>query len=379
MAKAKTPEPEKSSVLPISSIVLEHHLKSLGESMRQWVKLKRVPPVLLLSGSRGIGKREIGYFLAQWILCENSGLVEAETSLFGNPSAEIAAPRDGDTPSPCGKCARCLKALHGSWVDFTEVLSEADEDADNKSNTLKIDQFRELKTKLGFGAHEGFYKFILIPDADRMTMQAANSMLKLLEEPPSGWVFVLTASDPTIILPTILSRCQTLKLKPFNGEEILALLTEAGTPAERKTLCAKIAQGSWKRAFALADDELWQRRKQILDFFESPQGALAGLIDWAAQGMAQFDSLVDQMELISLDLLQWSLQSQPADQYSWMNTDARKPIQAHLARLLKLDPSVESARKFWLKQSSRLAQVRLEVTAPLNRKNLIQDLLVPWL
>ena len=113
---------------------------------------------------------------------------------------------------------QCQRALKGSWVDFTEIRPEDEEEG--RPGSLKIDQFRKLKESQGFGAHEGGYRIFLIPDADRMTPQAANSVLKILEEPPKGWIFFLTASDPTLVLPTVLSRCQSLKLRPFDPDTL---------------------------------------------------------------------------------------------------------------------------------------------------------------
>ena len=82
---------------------------------------------------------------------------------------------------------------------LTEITAEIDsEEGVTSTGALKIDQFRRLKETAGYGAHEGSHRVILIPNADRMTTQAANSVLKILEEPPRGWVFILTASDPTL-------------------------------------------------------------------------------------------------------------------------------------------------------------------------------------
>src|SRR6185312_5189559 len=99
-----------------------------------------------------------------------------------------------------------------------------------------------------FGSHEGSYRIFLIPNADRMTPQAANSVLKILEEPPRGWIFFLTASDPTLLLATVLSRCQQLKLRPMPLETIQELLSEAGILGEKQKVAASLSQGSWGRA-----------------------------------------------------------------------------------------------------------------------------------
>ena len=168
--------------------------------MQEWTGQKRVPPVLLMTGTAGSGKRNLAYWLAQWILCEKNGFRQTSgaisqeesdpftSSLFGDAPAipEATEAVSSGEPGPCGQCSSCLRAIKGNWVDFTEVLPEDSDGESISTGTLKVDQFRRIKQTLGFGAHEGAYRIILIPNADRMTVQAANSVLKLLEEPPLG-------------------------------------------------------------------------------------------------------------------------------------------------------------------------------------------------
>src|SRR6185437_3831579 len=216
--------------------------------------------------------------------------------LFGGMMASAPAVISGasqesdDLLRPCGECVQCQRALKGSWVDFTEIRAEGsgadEEEKSGKSESLKIDQFRKIKESLGFGSHEGGYRIFLVADADRMTAQAANSVLKILEEPPKDWIFLLTASDPTLVLPTVLSRCQTIKLRPFTPETLRALLSASGIMGEKQKLAATLAGGSWGRALAIASDEGALKRQALFDFLERPQGVLGALVDWAAQGDA---------------------------------------------------------------------------------------------
>ncbi len=385
MAKPRVIEEEApTSLLPLSPAVVEHHLQTLMGPMREWKAQGRVPPVLLLTGVTGLGKREICHYLSQWIFCEKSGFgvssADAEEPTFdlfaapgaAEPEPALAAVSPREIPvRPCGECASCQRALHGTWVDFREIKSEDDDEG----GALKIQQFRELKASLGFGAHEGGYRVILIPDADRMAAQAANSVLKLLEEPPRGWVFLLTASDPTLILPTVLSRCQTLRLRPFHEAALESALRDEGVDASRARMAARLAQGSWGKARSLAQPETWDHRRAVVQFVKAPAATFTDLVDWAASETANLELLLDTLENLLADLMLWSV----SPQHAWRNADAGTELAHHSAAALKkLGGSVERARAFWASRAEHVSEVRRRMSAPLNRKLLVQDLLIPW-
>ena len=385
--------------LPVPELLLHYHGDTLFSAFRQWAAQEHVPPVLLLTGPAGIGKREIAFTIAQWILCEKSPFGKpaadegdsATFDLFGGggapeESAEAAGADSAPAPRivaeaitrPCGECTSCRRALHGNWVDFREIASE-----DEDGGTLKIDQFRDLRAQAGFGAHEGNYRIFLITNAERMTPQAANSMLKLLEEPPRGWMFLLTAADASLLLPTLVSRCQRLRLKPLPEATVRQLLLDTGVRGDRATVCARLAHGSLAKARSLAEEETWEQRKNLFRFLDSPSEHLSGWVDWAAADNPHFHLLLDQLEQALEDLLRFTLWPQAAagnaDSFNWSNTDGAKSLADHTRRARKALGSLERAREFWIDRAERLARVRQESQAPLNRKILLQDLLTPWL
>jgi hypothetical protein len=356
--------------------------------MKEWRAKKRVPPVLLLTGLPGVGKRSMAWHLSQWILCEKNGLNKSQDdgqdSLFGMGAPAVTTEVDLESPPrPCGECSNCLKALHGTWIDFTEIVSGDDAD-EGAGGALKIEQFRKLKSSMGFGGHDSAYRIVLIPDADRMTIQAANSVLKLLEEPPAGWVFLLTAADSTLLLPTIVSRCQTIRLKPFPRETIEELLRLEGIDEKKIPICAELAQGSWGKALAWTQQETWEKRKLVVDFLSDPKTHLNAMVDWASFEPRNLDRMIDQLESLASDLIRWSLSgvtpsAAPGnpENYRWVNSDARTALVQNAKHALKIGH--ERARARWLTHSERLARARVELQAPLNRKLLAQDLLMPWL
>lgn len=373
---ARVTAPKEKPILPLPAAVVAHHAQVLEASQKEWLARKKIPPVLLLTGLNGVGKKSIVYHLSQWILCERSGFASQETEaslgLFGDAPA---APAGEPSTRPCGECNACVKALHGTWVEFTEIRPEEDDER----GTLKVEQFRDLRAKMGFGSESGVARITLIPNADRMTPQAANSMLKLLEEPPRGWIFFLTASDPTLILPTVLSRCQAIRLQPLPKATLVGLLEEALVPKDRRDVVAELAQGSWGKALKLADNESWEKRDLLFRFLDDAPAQLTPLVEWASGSPLELDLLLNQLEHMLSELVLWSETGTPAADYPWKNRDGARPLATHAMKLVRARGSTGAAREFWVERAIRVGEIRRQSLAPLNRKILVQDLLVPWL
>ena len=171
------------------------------ESVRK--RLARLPHALLIHGVRGVGKLALTEKIAQLLLCET----------------EDAAKR------PCGACSGCRWFLAGTHPDFRRLEPEAlakepppseepAEDAPAKrgkpSLEIKVDQVRSLEDFLNVGSHRGKLRVALVHPAENMNEVSANALLKGLEEPPAGAVFLLVSHRPAQLLPTIRSRCVAL-------------------------------------------------------------------------------------------------------------------------------------------------------------------------
>lgn len=172
----------------------------LQESWQRLAGLgERLPHALLFVGPPGLGKRELAEALAARLLC--------------------AAPAaDGQA---CGRCAACQLRLSGNHPDLLRIIPEADavpadgeaeggepEGGKKKSSQIRIEQIRELQEALSVTGHQSSRRAVLVDPAEAMNAFTANALLKLLEEPPAGCVFVLVSSAPRRLLPTIRSRCQ---------------------------------------------------------------------------------------------------------------------------------------------------------------------------
>ncbi|WIM06311.1 MAG: DNA polymerase III subunit delta' [Candidatus Nitricoxidivorans perseverans] len=155
------------------------------------------PHALLLAGPPGVGKSVFADALAERLLCEN---------------------RSGDTA--CGACPSCHWLAGGNHPDFRRVIPEADAEdtaeteagsSKKKASTqIRIDQIRELEDFVYMGGHRNRGRVILVEPADAMNPAAANSLLKILEEPPATVYFILITQKWRRLLPTIRSRCRLL-------------------------------------------------------------------------------------------------------------------------------------------------------------------------
>ena len=193
--------------------------------LRRLPPLGKIPHALLFSGMEGIGKATLAREFAKFLNC--------------------LKPEDNDS---CGVCASCLKIRDGHHPDLLWVKSEG--------TYIKLDQIRSLKQRLAFRPFEGNWRIVIIQDAQDLREEAGNALLKLLEEPPKRNLFVLTALEPQMLLPTILSRCCHVRLQPLDGVWIERYLIDTqGLPPSQAQQVAVLADGSLDRARWLAEPD----------------------------------------------------------------------------------------------------------------------------
>ncbi len=136
-----------------------------------------------------------------------------------------------------------------------------------RANIIKINSIREVRRESALSTHGRRKRIVIISDADRMGDEAANTLLKTLEEPAGHTMLVLTTARRDALLPTILSRCQNIRFDPLTEEELrTALITRESVDPERALLCARLANGSYTRALALLSDDVLKERQDVLAF-----------------------------------------------------------------------------------------------------------------
>jgi len=220
------------------------------EGLRQDVASGRPAHSYLLVGADHVGKLTLGIALAQALNCLN--------------------PTDGEA---CGVCAECTRIAEGNHPDVrvTQARSgEGEEDIVLEGATVTIEQAHELRKRAGLKPYQGRYKVEVLAGADRLTVEAANALLKTLEEPPSDTVLILTATNLEGVLATIQSRCRQVRLAPMDSEA-LAQVCEQRFPTLGATELKAIvswAGGKPGLAFALGErPEALAKRDALLGLF----------------------------------------------------------------------------------------------------------------
>ena len=236
---------------------------------------KRPPHAILFKGSKGTGKFDLAMHFARSLLCR----------------------QPDEAGFACGQCPSCHWFSQGSHPDFCllqpEALSQDAEEVDDSkpasgkkpSRQISVDQVRGLADFSGMSAHQGGRRVVVIHPAETMNTNAANALLKNLEEPPPGLLFILVSHKPQQLLPTILSRCLPFALSAPDAAEAMRWLAQQGVkdPAE-----ALAASGFAPLQAAQLDEQLGsEEREKLLRAVRQPAAldvfALADALQKAEQ------------------------------------------------------------------------------------------------
>jgi len=255
----------------IASVLGQDKAKKL---LRRAVQGSRLGHAYLFRGPAGVGKKTLARAFGNYLNCQN-------------PTADQDA---------CGLCRSCRKLKSGNHPDLLLVEPEG--------ASIKIKQIRELKHALSFPPFEAAYRIIMIADVHTMRREAANSLLKIIEEPPPGNQLILTGDEAGEILPTIISRCQIIPFTGLDREVVAERLGSSGIDRDAAAALAAITDGSLGRAAMLADSELLLTRRLIIDKLmemeQADRAAAVTVFGLAEQAAALADRLPDLLDLLKL-------------------------------------------------------------------------------
>ncbi len=167
---------------------------------------------------------------------------------------------------PCGECPSCRKIAALNHADV-QVIGLLEREDSGEAKLISTDQIEQMQHSASLPPFEGYYKVFIIDGAELLSTEAANRLLKTLEEPVGKVVFLLLTANERLLLPTVVSRCQRLELVPLPVPEIeSALVSRRGIEPEKARLLARLAHGCIGWAISAAsDDTLLQKRGEALE------------------------------------------------------------------------------------------------------------------
>lgn len=197
------------------------------------IEMGRVSHAYILNGEEESGKQSLAVAFAKTLQCEAGGT------------------------EPCNQCQSCRQTDNFNQPDIKYITHE-------KANLISVDEIREqLVQDIDEKPYSSRYKIYIIPDGEMMNPAAQNALLKTIEEPPAYGVILILTSNVEKLLPTIVSRCITLNIKPVKEKDILEyLLNNCDITEDKASFCVEYAQGNLGKAVKLATNEEYQQLVQ---------------------------------------------------------------------------------------------------------------------
>lgn len=204
--------------------ILGHEM--IKEHFQKAIEAQKVSHAYILAGEAGMGRKSLANAFVLTLLCEKG------------------------KSQPCMECHACKQVLSGNHPDLIYVKHE-------KPNSIGVDDIRDqINDTIMIRPYSSYYKIYIVDEAEKMTVQAQNALLKTIEEPPSYAVILLLTTNPDGFLPTILSRCVQLKLRPLPDFVVKSYLTESmGVHPSEAELYAAFSRGNLGKAIKLAGSE----------------------------------------------------------------------------------------------------------------------------
>lgn len=270
-------------MLYFNSIIGHEQIK---QHLQTAIEQKKVSHAYILNGEQGMGKKLIAAVFAETLQCEDKGI------------------------NPCGLCKSCIQAESKNHPDIRWITHE--------KYSIGVDDIRtQINNDIGIKPYSGPYKIYIIPDAEKMTEQAQNALLKTIEEPPEYAVILLLTDNVDYMLQTILSRCVILNLKPVKQATIEKYLMErCSVPDYVAKLSAAFSQGNVGKAirYSTASDflEMKEDTLHLLKYIDEMEiYEIAEAIKKLSEHKLEINDCLDIIQLWYRDILMFKVTKDP--------------------------------------------------------------------
>ena len=295
----------------------------------------------LFTGSRGVGRRSLALAFARALTC-------------------LHPPVPGEF---CNECRECRQITAMQHPDLSIIQAE------KEGGMLKVEQIRELRKSVLLSPYQAKYKFILLLRFQEANASSANALLKTLEEAPSKVILLLTADNTEQLLPTIVSRCEVLRLRPVPTPKLETYLREKGTAEDKAKFLARLSAGRPGYALSLLEDEseLELRREKIEEFKILLSASRVEKFSYAEKLAKDKD---DFRKTLFLWLSLWRdvMLKTAGDQESIVNIDQRELIDTLSAQL-----NINQAKNLLETSENGIWQLKRNVNARLLAENILLD------
>lgn len=324
------------------------------DMLRRHIATDETRHAYLFAGPLGLGRRSLALAFARALNCTNP-------------------PAPGES---CGQCRDCKQTEAKKHPDLS-IVEPTVKDPDDKNalipaqyGEIRISQIRDLQRMINLKPYQGKYRVVVGERFNQANAEASNAFLKTLEEPPAHVVLLLTTDNPESLLPTIVSRCEVLRLRPLPIEDIQRELERRGTESRQAELIAHISGGRPGYAFRLAEDPslLAFRQQRLNDLLKLLSSSRVDKFDYA-------DKLAKDKDAMRQTLLVWEsfwrdvfLSASKADS-PLANVNRAEEI-ASLASQLEL-----SAARQRVRETERALQ---QIERNVNARLLTEVLLLGW-
>jgi len=316
-------------------------LQASWEKLSHYINQNRVPQALLISGKKGLAKKQLAEFFAQTLMCDAY-------------AAEGMA---------CGKCHSCILFNAQTHPDYLYIEPE------EAGKAIGIDVIRQLTSKLALKPQFESYRLVLINSADCLTNASANAFLKYLEEPTERTCVVLITDKPAKLPATIRSRCQKLQVNGSDEEQIKTWLQQQGV-IDNADILLRMSQGSPLSAKQMADDSLLNLRaecfKQWLQVGQAKENFVVVAEQWAKLDKQRMDSLLFWLISWVMDMVKMRYHQQNTD---LVNSDLHISLKEMAYRL-----DLQEMYKYY--DSLILSKQRLDTQ--LNKQLMFEEILIQW-
>jgi DNA polymerase-3 subunit delta' len=292
----------------------------------------------LLYGAQGIGKNAMADFFAKMLLCDQK-----------------------EQYTPCNHCRNCILFDAKNHPDFHCITMKEGE------SSIKIDQIRAIETVVQKHAYRASRIVCIIRSAEEMTDQAQNALLKTLEQPPSNVIIILTVTNISAVLSTILSRCQIINVPTMPQKNIEKLLSKLGVQAQQAAVAARIAQGLPNKAIEVAQSEAYNQTRDgifevVATLHTKNMSNAIDAVEFFINNKQSIEWLFDIMESWYRDIMVWQETGNDALLFNcdWINaikqaaTVVSKKSAAHI-----IEAIIQSRKR--IKQSTNFQLVMEEL------------------